>query len=201
MRNVEELERALDYRRGKGRGPASAQSPLPHNVPKPNRDDETKAALPVCDWVYFATPSKAGWENTRAIVSDFKMIIRPVYEKMSEGRDRPKPIPNVKHIRQGQTILLVYGGKGEPYRPMLSCKVVASPRPVPGFEAFSFAEVSQAARLQTSGYGIDPYFRKFTGISVEEVSPVTGSIQTPPKRGTAIRTWEQVFGGTTPDED
>jgi len=163
---------------------------FPKDVPKP--------ALPVCDWVYFATPSKAGWDKTRAVVSDLRMIIRPVYEN-SENRDKPKPVPNVKNIRQGDAILLVYGGKGEPYKPMFACKVVASPRPIPDFEAFSFADVSQAERLEASGYTRDPHFKKFTGISVK-VSPVTGSILKPPARGTTIRTWKQVFGSTTPDK-
>src|ERR1019366_1124943 len=66
---------------------------FPRDVPKP--------ALPVCDWVYFATPSKAGWDKTRAVVSDFRMIVRPVYEN-SEHRDKPKPIANGKNIRQGE---------------------------------------------------------------------------------------------------
>jgi hypothetical protein len=162
---------------------------FPRDVPKP--------ALPVCDWVYFATPSQAGRDNTRAIVSDLRMIIRPVYEN-SRDRDKPKPIPNVKHIRQGETILLVYGGKGEPYRPMLACKVVAPPRPVPQFEeVFSFAEMSQIQRLETAGYTRDPHFKKFTGISIEVIPErlPPGSIQKPAGQ-TTIRRWKQVFGGT-----
>ena len=186
-----------DGRSSDARVPVSTQSraqpSLPRNV-KPNQDREANAALPVCDWVYFAAPAKAGRDNTRAVVSEFGMIVRPVYEN-SESRGKPKPIPNVKGIQQGQTILLVYGGKGEPYRAMFACKVVAPARPVPGFEkTFSFADVSQAERLTTFGFTRDSHFNEFTGISVE-VSPASGSIQTPP-RGNTIRKWEQVFGGT-----
>jgi hypothetical protein len=163
---------------------------FPHDVPKP--------ALPVCDWVYFATPSREGWDNTRDIVREFRMIIRPVYD----NRDKPNAISNVKNLRQGHTILLAHGGKGGPYRPMFSCKVVAPPRAVPHFEeAFSFADASQDERLERSGYTRDPHLKRFTGISVE-VSPerLSGTIRRP-LGNTTIRRWNEVFpGGKTPNK-
>jgi len=116
------------------------------------------------------------------------MIIRPVYE----SREPPSAIANVKHIRQGHTILLGYGGKGEPYRPMFACTVVAAPRPVPHFEAFSFAEESQVDRLMKSGYAPDPHLKNFTGISVEvSAEHLTGSIRKPAGNNT-VRSWKEV---------
>jgi hypothetical protein len=161
--------------------------------PEKPRDDssvpyDANATLPMCDWVYFATTSQADGATTRAVVSELEMIIRPVYD----SREPPNAIANVKHIRQGHTILLVYGGKGQPYRPMFSCKVVAPPRPVPNFEAFSFADGSQEDRLKSSGFTPDPHLKRFTGISVRmSANRLTGSIQKP-KGNNTIRSWKEV---------
>ena len=125
---------------------------FPRDVPKP--------ALPVCDWVYFATPSKAGWDDTRAVVRDFRLIIRPVYNSKDSA------VANVKNIQQGDTILLVYGGgrNKKPYRPMFSCMVVAPPRPVPRFDAVSYNNAAQHEHLEESGYIPNHPLGKFTVI-------------------------------------
>jgi hypothetical protein len=161
---------------------------FPRDVPKP--------ALPVCDWVYFATPSLEDWATTRGFVHEFGMIIRTVYDS------RDNAIANVKNIQQGDTILLVFGGgRGsgkKPYRPMFSCKVVAPPRPVPRFDAFSYADPAQHERLQASGYTLDPHLNRFTGISIEVSQNLERVLCNVPKpRGNnTIRHWNEVFSGT-----
>jgi hypothetical protein len=160
-----------------------------------------KAPLPECDWVYFATPSKEDWATTRTLADEIGLIVRSVYN--SAGT----PIANAKRIRQGDTILLVYGGgrSKNPYRPMLSCTVVACPRPVPGFDSFSFADGPQIERLRNSGYTPDPHFKRFTGISVgvlRGLERFTHSVSRPGGNN-AIRRWDEVFGvaGSRPGED
>jgi hypothetical protein len=176
------------------RGTVSLKSPLPGNVPKPNQGDDVKAALPVCDWVYFATPSQEDLATTGNIVRDLGMIIRTVFN--SAGI----PIANVKQLRPGDTILLVHGGGGskKPYRPMFSCTVVAPPHPIPLFEAFSYADESQQKRLRDSGYLPDPHLKKFTGIAIkvsQDLDRLAYSIPRPLGNNT-IRRWGEVFGGT-----
>jgi hypothetical protein len=167
---------------------SQTEPPVQPGVLKPSQDSIATAVLPVCDWVYFATPSQEDWATTRAIVSDLGMIIRSVYD----NRDPPNAIANVRNIRQGQKILLAYGGKGVPYRAMFSCTVVAPLRPVPGFEAFSFADDAQNERLKKSGYVVDPHLNRFTGISVE-ISPerLTSPVRKPTGNNT-IRSWKEV---------
>jgi hypothetical protein len=178
---------------------AAATSPVSTQSYKPNQDRKADAALTICDWVYFATPSRENWDATRAVANEFRMIIRPVYN----NSDPPNAIANVKHIRQGHTILLVYGGKGAPYRPMFACTVVAPPRPVPHFEAFSFADESQNERLEKSGYTPDPHLKRFTGISVAisaERFAGSGSVRKPTGNNTIWR-WKHVeaYNAVTPN--
>ena len=184
----------------KRRGPLPAHSPLPRNVPRPNQNAEAIAALPVCDWVYFATPSPEDFATTRKFVREFGIIIRTIFN--SAGI----PVANVKQLQQGDTILLVHGGgRGkDPYQPMFSCLVVAPPRPAPHFDAFSFADEPQQERLRISGYLPDPRFKRFTGISVKvlrDVERPTCSIPRPLGNNT-IRRWDEVFGAhyATKDE-
>jgi hypothetical protein len=160
------------------------EPPVPLDVLNPSLD----SGLPACDWVYFATPSKEVWAITRAIVSELGMIVRSVYN----NGNPPIAIANVRNIRLGQRILLVYGGRGEPYRAMFSCTVVAPRRPVPQFEVFSFADDVQNECLTRSGYSVDPHLNRFTGISVE-ISPehLTGFVRKPLGNNT-IRSWKEV---------
>jgi hypothetical protein len=159
---------------------------FPREVPKPT--------LPVCDWVYFATPSQEDWATTRAFVDEFRMIMRTVYDS------RDNAIANVKNIQQGDRILLVYGGgrNKKPYRPMFSCTVVAPPRPVPRFDAFSYVDAAQHDRLQESGFTIDPHLNRFTGISIEVSQNLERVPYNVPKPNgiNTIRRWSEVFGAT-----
>jgi hypothetical protein len=159
-----------------------------------SQDDDAKAALPMCDWVYFATPSGDEWTITKGFVSEFRMILRTVYDS------RGNAITNVRNIRQGDTILLVYGGgrRGKPYRPMFSCTVVAPRAPVPLFEnAFTYADHSMLERLQGSKFSPDPHLKTFTGISIEVsryLEEIPCVIQRPEgNRYASIQRWNQVF--------
>jgi hypothetical protein len=159
---------------------------FPRDVPKP--------ALPACDWVYFATPSGETWATTRKLIDECRMIIRSAYNIAGIA------IANARQIREGDSILMVYGGgdSKKPYRGMFSCTVVAPPIPVPGFEGFSFADSTQHDSLQKSDYAPDPQLNRFTGISIEvsqDLSQVPCEIPKP--RGiNTIRRWNEVFGGT-----
>jgi len=158
---------------------------------RPTQCDELPT--PICDWIYFATPTPAGLAKTQSIVRECRMILRTVFNTKGMA------IANVKKIKPGDTILLVHGGgNGSPYRPVFECHVVASPRPVPGFPIFSFADEVQEKLIQDSGYPRDPHFHRFTGIPIEisrDLSNTRGSIPRPLGNNT-IRTWKEVFGDT-----
>jgi hypothetical protein len=148
-------------------------------------------ALPVCDFVYFATPSQETWATTRKLIDECRMIIRSAYNSAGIA------IANTKQIRKNDTILMVYGGGGskKPYLPMFSCTVVTAPIPVPGFEGFSYADLSQHDSLQKSHYPRDPHLNRFTGISIqvlENLEHVRCEISRPSGNNT-IRRWVEVF--------
>jgi hypothetical protein len=155
--------------------------PFPREVVEP--------ALPKCDWVYFATPSREEWTITRAVVDELRMIIRTVYNSKHIA------IANVKNIHLGDTILLVYGGSGKPYRPIFSCTVVRPPLPVPSFDAFTFANAAGHERLKKSNYLPDPYLKGFTGISIEVSQHLESFARAVPRPAgnNTIRRWDEVF--------
>ncbi len=150
-----------------------------------------QAALPECDWVYFATPSKEDRVTTRTLVDEMGMIHRAIYNRVGI------PTANTKQIQPGDTILLAYGGgrSRNPYSPVLSCTVIAPPRPVPGFDAFTFADGPQSERLRHSGYTIDPHLKRFTGISVGVLRSLERFDCSIPKPAgiNVIRRWSEVF--------
>jgi hypothetical protein len=177
-----------------GASGCAIQPPSPREVPELSHDDFADIALPECDWVYFATPSGDEFTITRAFVNEFGMIFRTVYNSNGIA------IPNVKQIRQGDRILLVYGGgRGKHYRPMFSCRVVAPVRPVPFFEhAFTYADASMEERLQNSKFSPDPHLKRFTGISIEisrNLEHVPCVVRRPNGMLATIQRWSQVFGG------
>jgi hypothetical protein len=121
------------------------------------------------------------------IVGELEMIIRPVYD----SRNPPNAISNVRNIRVGERILLVFGAGGQ-YSPVFVCTVVTPRVPIPGFNACSFADELQSERLTRSGYTIDPHLGRFTGVSVKAV-PLELSISIrKPKGNTIIRKWQEV---------
>ncbi len=58
-------------------------------------ENQVKAALPECDWVYFATPSKEDRVTTRNLVDEMGMIHRAIYNRVGI------PTANTKQLRQG----------------------------------------------------------------------------------------------------
>jgi hypothetical protein len=156
---------------------------FPRDVPKP--------PLPICDWVYFATPSQETWSATRGLITECRMIIRSAYNSVGIA------IANTRQLREADTILVVFGGgdSGKPYRPMFSCRVVPPPIPVPGFEGVTYADAMQHDRLLNSGYTADPHLHRFTGISIEvmeNLERVSRDIPRPAGNNT-IRRWNEVF--------
>jgi hypothetical protein len=67
----------------------------------------TKSALPVCEWIYFATTAKECWTVTREFVSEAKIIFAHAYNRQRIRK------PNVQHLKPGDKILLVHGGDGK----------------------------------------------------------------------------------------
>jgi hypothetical protein len=148
-------------------------------------------SIPRCKWVYFATDSVEDFAATKRLVTSIGLIVRTVYN----GADIA--IANTRQIRVGDSVLLVHGGgdKGLPYRPMLSCEVIGSPRPIQGFSGFSFPEDRHVSQLENSGYRRDPHFGRYTGIAIKPLIDLEGISETIPRpRGNnTIRKWEEIF--------
>jgi hypothetical protein len=149
--------------------------------------------LPVCNWVYFATPAKESWTVTRDFVDVAKIIFCHIYNKSG------LLMPNVQHLQRGEQILLVHGGHGQPYRALFCCKIEAAAKPVQAshqsFDVLSYADESLYERLTSSGYDPDPVLKKFTGISIaapQDLRHITRSIPKP-KGNNTLRRWDEVF--------
>ncbi len=104
-------------------------------------------------------PLPENWATTRKLIDECRMIIRSAYNSAGIA------IANAKQIREGDTILMVYGGGygKKPYRPMFSCTVVAAPIPVPGFEGFSYADSTQHDSLQKFSRGNEAMQDRYFG--------------------------------------
>lgn len=158
----------------------------------PSLQDKTEAALPKCDWVYFAAPSKGPWTVTGEFVDEAKVIVRNVHNKLGLR------LANNARLRPGHKILLVHGGDGKPFQPLYCCTIVASAKPLqtpkPSFGVFSEIDKSMHERLKATGYEADPVLNKFTGISVgamQDLRHMTCSIPRPQGRNTLWR-WSDV---------
>lgn len=158
--------------------------------------DKTQSALPVCDWVYFATTAKESWTVTKAFVSAAKIIFAHAYN--SQGIR----MPNVQRLEPGDKILLVHGGDGK-YRPLFACTIAAAAKPVSNpdlrhtFPVFSYADESLYERLRSTGYDPDPVLKKFVSITIsdlQDLRDIACSIPHPPGNNT-LRRWEEVFPG------
>ena len=160
----------------------------------PDQADKLKAALPVCEWVYFATTAKECWTVTKEFVSEAKLIFAHVYNTQ---RIR---MPNVQHLEPGDKLLLVHGGDGK-YSPLFCCTIGAAAKPVRNpdlghtFLVFSYADESLYEHLRSTGYDPDPVLKKFVGITItdlEDVRDIVCSIPHPPGNNT-LRRWNEVF--------
>jgi hypothetical protein len=160
------------------------------------RSDETKAALPVCEWVYFATTAKECWTITKEFVSEAKLIFAHAYNTAGIR------MPNIQHLGPGNKILLVHGGDGK-YRPLFCCTIGAAASPVQNrdrghtFPVFSYAaDESLYDRLAATGYDPDPVLKKFVGITITELQDVqnVGCSIPHPEGRYALRRWDEVFG-------
>jgi hypothetical protein len=144
-------------------------------------------ALPKCDWVYFAAPSKGSWTVTQKFVAEEKIIIRNVHNKLGQR------LANNSHLRPGNKILLVYGGEGHPYRALFCCTIVASVKPVQtprqSFGIFLEIDKSMHEHLKESDYEVDPLLNKFTGISVAAVHDLRHITRPIPKPGGRNTLW------------
>ncbi|MGA9625522.1 MAG: hypothetical protein WBL65_26750 [Bryobacteraceae bacterium] len=159
----------------------------------PVQVDDATADLPLCDWVYFATPKRGSWTVTKDFVSEAKVILRSVYNK--DGLR----IANVSHLKPGDKVLLAYGGGGCPYRALFRCTVGIPAKPVEraqhSFDVFAYVDESLYDRLTKSHYEADPVLKKFTGISIAQIQDlrhITGTIPRPTGNNT-LRRWGEVF--------
>jgi predicted RNase H-like nuclease len=154
---------------------------------------ELRNALPVCDWVYFATTAKWSGTVTSDFVAKHKVIIRSVY---NTKRIR---IANVQHLKAGDRILLVHGGPGKPYRALFSAVISTSAAPVRSsqhcFDVFTYIDKALHSELEAGGYVPDQELG-FTGITITETHDlryVPTTIPRPTGNNT-IWHWEEVFG-------
>ena len=158
----------------------------------PNRDATDVAPFPVCDWVYFATPARGSWTITREFVTDAKIILAHVYNKLGIR------MPLVQRVQPGDKMLLVYGEAGK-YSPIFSCTVSSPVEPVRNrqhsFDAFSYVQESLLGRLEATGYDPDPVLKRFTGISISSFQDLRDikRLIAKPKGNNTLRRWDEVF--------
>lgn len=162
-------------------------------VVRADRGGATKAALPVCKWVYFATPAKGDWTVTKDFIGKEKIVLCHAYNKNGLR------IPNVQHLQPGDKLLLAYGGHGKSYRALFCCTIGGPADPVQNpphsFDVFSYAHESQQEHLMKTGYDPDPVLKKHTGISIadlQDLQHVACSIPKPKGRNT-LQLWDDVF--------
>ena len=166
------------------------------------QDGRREDDLPVCDWVYFATPAVgSGAEHLGEFVARAKLIVAHVYQ---DG-DALIRMPLVQRLRPGDTILLVYGGHGRPYRAVAACTVAASAKPVQTpnhtFEVFHCIEDPLAGEVAALGYRPDPVVKRLTAISLAEVRDVS-HLDCPirkPEGNNTLRRWAEVFSARRPE--
>jgi hypothetical protein len=152
--------------------------------------DQTYSAplLPRCDYIYFATPSRASFTITNEFVAEAKAIIAHAHNTAGNR------MPNIPNLRPGDTILLAYGsGK---YEPVFRCSVCAASVPVRTskhiFEVFCYLDESLHARAQ---YTPDPVVKKYIGISIDAPEDLRHVRQTvvKPAGNNTLRRWDEVF--------
>jgi hypothetical protein len=148
--------------------------------------------LPRCDYIYFATPSRASFTITNEFVTSARAIVAHAHNAVGNR------MPHVPHLRPGHTILLAYGtGK---YEPVFRCTVCASAVPVRTskhiFDVFCYSDASLHAQLGEARYDPDPVVQKFIGISIEAPENLRHIRQLilKPKGNNTLRRWDEVFG-------
>ena len=148
-------------------------------------------SLPKCDYVCFATPSRASFTITMEFVATARAIVAHAHNSLGLR------IPLVPRLRPGDTILLAYGSGT--YEPVFRCKVRRSPNPVRTpkhiFEVFCYLDDSLSQRLLDARYEPDPVVKKFIGISIEapeDLRHVRRTIVKPAGNNT-LRRWDEAF--------
>ena len=173
--------------------PAITQ-PRPKVTPSMPEVNTRSATLPLCDFVYFATPACGTLETTMGFVYAAQAIIAHAYNSAE------MLMPLVLHLRPGHRILVAYGSNGQ-YTPILSCELGLSRAPVVTSKHTLdvFCDVPEALhpRLRDTGYSPDPFVRRFVGISVAAFQDLSGSPHriTKPKGNNTLRRWAEVFPG------
>jgi hypothetical protein len=180
--------------------PTSAERPeLSHP------ESTSKAALTLCDWVYFTTPAKGrGLRALRQFVSDNKVIICHAYSKPTQDAGghpihaRPHRIANIRHLRAGHRVLLAYGGDGEDYTPVFVCTLGSPQRPLDtdwdSFDVLTEVDASLAEQLERERYEPDPVLGKFIGISIAALDDISAPCQIKRPNGlNSLWRWQRVF--------
>lgn len=152
-----------------------------------------RSALPLCDWVYFATYAKWSGTITKEFAAKHRVIVRNIHNSVGQA------IANVSHLKPGDRILLIHGGVGKPYQPLWKCTVSCAEVPVQTsrhcFDTFECIDESLDAELESGGYVRDPVVRRFTGISLkstENLRDFDGTVDRPLGQ-TTLRPWSDVF--------
>ncbi len=150
--------------------------------------------IPRTDWIYFATPSRWSGTVTKDFVQRNQLIVRNIYNSAGIR------IANISHLKPGDRLLLVHGGKGRPYRALYACAIGSAEAPVQHsrhrFDVFTCIDNSLEEELENGGYVRDSVVGRFTGLCITDVVDLRlSTIPIPrPAGNNTLRRWEEVFG-------
>jgi hypothetical protein len=171
---IQELRRLLERRSG-GTQPTS----LGQTVPDTER----------LRWVYFATPTKANRSDTYNLAYSHGVVCCDAKNSANSF------MPNVKHMRSGDLMLLAYGEGGQ-YAPQLYLKIeLPTASPIAGTAVMHELPCELAPLLERAGYHPDPVLAVFTGFQVTPCSDWKGRIPESLRKPVGqnfIRTWNEV---------
>jgi hypothetical protein len=171
---IQELRRLLEQRLG-GTQPTS----LGQTVPDTER----------LRWVYFATPTKANRSDTYNLAYSHGVVCCDAKNSANSF------MPNVKHMRSGDLMLLAYGEGGQ-YEPQLYLKIeLPTASPIAGTAVMHELPRELAPLLERAGYHPDPVLGVFTGFQVTPCSDWKGRIPESLRKPVGqnfIRTWNEV---------
>lgn len=187
-RKLESLDRVARQRKAENQELRQLLEQRPGGT-VPTTVRETVPDLERLRWVYFATPTKANRSDTYELAYSRGVVC--CNAKNAAGSLKP----NVKRLRPGDLMLLVYGKDGE-YEPQLYL-TVEPPTKTPIADTDVLHELANELTpiLEGAGYTPDPSLDVFTGFRVTPCSDWKGQIPEKlrkPSGQNFLRTWEEV---------
>jgi hypothetical protein len=118
-------------------------------------------------WLYAASNSLAGAEDTFALASRWGIVWRPFYA----DRSPQQAIPNVRHLSPGDTLYLGYRALGG--ISLLGRMILGAPdSPETCSPVFTAVPESLISEFRKHGYRDDPVLGRMIGLFVAEVEPI-----------------------------